>query len=439
MDMVRRNLFRARARGPGGRWRAVAALLLGGCLPAAAAAAPATRFAEQPDLSILSRNYPPSALAANVSSRVVMRCGITQEGRLDPCTVLSVEQPGYGFEPAALRVVRYFRLERPAEGFVEGASFQLAIRFEMMDEGQRPPDQRLVALTVDDLPWQSLGGPVPDDLPAWHGRLMAQLRAARVPVAGFVNEGKLEVDGTPVPERVQMLRDWLDLRAELGNHTWGHVDLHAVGDDAFRADILRGERVLRPLLAERGQSPRWFRHPYLRAGRSPEQRAQMRHFLSGHGYRVAPVTVDNSEWIWAGAYRKVLAEPAGRARDRQLRRLREGYVAYMIDKLDYYEGQSRDLLGYLLPQVWLVHANELNADTLATLVSAAKAKGYRFTTLDEALLDPAYERHEEGYDGPWGPSWLHRWAMAEGKARDFFAGEPETPRWVLDLAGVASE
>jgi hypothetical protein len=37
------------------------------------------------------------------------------------------------------------------------------------------PDRR-IAITIDDLPWQSLPGQAPADLPARHARLMAQLR-----------------------------------------------------------------------------------------------------------------------------------------------------------------------------------------------------------------------------------------------------------------------
>ncbi|KAG1224482.1 hypothetical protein G6F68_020106 [Rhizopus microsporus] len=95
---------------------------------------------------------------------------------------------------------------------------------------------------------------------------MAQLRQADVPVVGFVNENKLEVDGQVQPARVQMLRDWLDAGYVLGNHTYSHMDLNAKGVAAFQQDFLRGETVLRPLLAERGQVPQWMRHPYLRAG-----------------------------------------------------------------------------------------------------------------------------------------------------------------------------
>ncbi|KAF1709376.1 polysaccharide deacetylase [Pseudoxanthomonas kalamensis DSM 18571] len=301
------------------------------------------------------------------------------------------------------------------------------------------PDRR-IAVTIDDLPWQGIGNTPEDQLQARHAALIAQLKLAGVPITGFVNEGKLEVDGEQQPSRVVMLRDWLEAGFELGNHTHGHLDLHEIGLEAYEQDILQGERVLRPLLAEYGSAPRWFRHPYLRAGRTPEDRATLSAFLHDHGYRIAPVTVDNSEWIWAFAYVRVLDGQADVPdREAVLERLRHGYIPYMLNKIDYYEQQSQALLGYALPQVWLMHANELNAATFAELIAAVQRRGYRIVTLEDALRDPAYRRGEDGYNGRYGPSWLHRWAMAENKPREFYAGEPTVPQWVLDLAGVASE
>ncbi|CAN4277187.1 polysaccharide deacetylase family protein [Pseudoxanthomonas sp. LjRoot125] len=301
------------------------------------------------------------------------------------------------------------------------------------------PDRR-IAITIDDLPWQRMDKTPAAEVQARHAQLMAQLKQASVPVVGFVNEGKLEVDGQVQPARVVMLDYWLDGGFELGNHTHGHVDLHAVGLPAFQRDVLDGERVLRPLMAKRGQVPRWFRHPYLRAGRTPEERAALSTFLREHGYRIAPVTVDNGEWVWAFAYANVLdGQPDTPERAATLERLKRGYIPYMLNKVDYYEQQSQALLGYALPQVWLLHANELNAVAYAELVAGVQRRGYRVVTLDEAMRDPAYARGEEGYNGRYGPSWLHRWAMAEKKPKEFYAGEPVVPGWVLQLAGVESE
>ncbi|KFN41199.1 polysaccharide deacetylase family protein [Arenimonas oryziterrae] len=308
---------------------------------------------------------------------------------------------------------------------------------------------RRISITIDDLPWATIndgswpvaeGKSISAELSAHHDRLMAALAQAKVPVVGFVNEGKL-VAGTRVDTaRVHMLRDWLDAGADLGNHTYGHDDLHAVGLEAFEGEILHGEIFLRPLLAERDKTPRWFRHPYLRAGRTPEDKAALEAFLAEHGYRIAPVTVDTSDWVWAAAYRKTLANPGIQdgLREETLARLRHDYVPYMIAKIDYFEQQSIGLLGYNLPQILLMHANELNADTYAELIAAIRARGYRFVTLEEAVADPAYRR-ADAYTGKWGPSWIHRWAIGEKKPKEFFAGEPKVAPWVMELAGVDSE
>mgnify|MGYP003526577289 FL=1 len=298
---------------------------------------------------------------------------------------------------------------------------------------------RRIAVTTDDLPWQRMATTSPEALRTRHAALLEQLRLGGVPVIGFVNEDKLEIDGVEQPERVAMLEAWLDAGHTLGNHTYGHVDVHAVGIPAFEDAILRGERMLRPMLAKRGQTPEWFRHPYLRAGRSTEDKAAITAFLAAHGYRVAPVTVDNGEWVWAFAYARVLDTQADTPeRAAVLERLRLGYVPYMLNKLDYYERQSQALLGNALPQILLLHANELNAETYAELIAGIKRRGYHFVTLEDAMRDPAYAR-EDGYRGRYGPSWLHRWAMAEKKPKDFYAGEPVVPKWVMALAGVDSE
>lgn len=314
----------------------------------------------------------------------------------------------------------------------------LAPMFAAIAQAAPAPDRR-IAITIDDLPWQRIAGMPASTLQQRHAQLMQQLRLADAPVVGFVNEDKLEVEGTLQPSRVAMLRDWLDTGAELGNHTYGHLDLHVVGLPAYEQAILQGERQLRPLLAERGATPRWFRHPYLRAGRTQADKAAVVKFLEKHGYRVAPVTVDNGEWVWAFAYANVLdKQPDTPDRAATLRRLQRGYVPYMLAKVDYFERQSIALLGHAIPQVWLLHANELNAVAFAELVAGVRRRGYRTVPLDEAMRDPAYQR-VDGYTGRFGPSWLHRWAMAEKKAKAFYAGEPVVPKWVLELGGVESE
>ena len=306
-----------------------------------------------------------------------------------------------------------------------------------------PPDRR-ITITIDDLPWASGNDQAWNlDNPATarrikqhHRKLVSAMKKGDAPVIGFVNESKLYSDGQLQEKRLAMLEDWLDAGFTLGNHTYGHVSMHDVALDAYKENILKGEQHLKPMLAKRGQTPRWFRHPYLRAGRSIEDKMALQDFLTSNGYRIAPVTVDNGEWVYAFAYRKLLSK--GGDNKETLARLRRDYVPYMAAKVAFFERASIDLLGYNLPQILLMHANELNADTYGELIAAIRAQGYRFVTLEEAMLDPAYQRADT-FTGRYGPSWLHRWALAEKKPKVFYEGEPVVPKWVLELAEVESE
>ncbi len=54
--------------------------------------------------------------------------------------------------------------------------------------------------------------------------------------------------------------------------------------------------------------------------------------------------------------------------------------------------------------------------------------------IETALLDSAYASPDT-YVGPGGITWLHRWALTRKVDRSIFAGEPEAPEWVQQIAG----
>jgi hypothetical protein len=101
----------------------------------------------------------------------------------------------------------------------------------------------------------------------------------------------------------------------------------------------------------------------------------------------------------------------------------------------FYEQQSRSLLGYELPQVLLLHANRLNAQHLDDLIRMMRSRGYTFVSMAEAMQDPAYQRRA-AYTDAAGISWIQRWAMTEGRPREFYQGEPRVPAFVMEASGV---
>ena len=174
---------------------------------------------------------------------------------------------------------------------------------------------------------------------------------------------------------------------------------------------------------------RYFRHPYLHTGTSKEVRDRIDAFLKQHGYLVAPVTVDNSDYVFAAAYDRAVLK-----QDRtQERRIVEAYLKYMDAVFTYYEQQSTAIVGREIPQTLLLHANALNGRALDSLAFMLRGRGYRFIRLSEALEDPAYQTNDTYY-GPSGVSWLHRWALTQSRDKSIFAGEPVVPAWIEEAA-----
>ena len=287
---------------------------------------------------------------------------------------------------------------------------------------QRP--ERTVAITIDDLPVTAASASS-----SWSSvteRLLAALRRHDVPAVGFVNEGKLYVNGALERSRVALLEAWLAAGHELGNHTFAHRGAHATPLDEYLQGIERGETVTRPL-AQRARRPlRYFRHPQLHAGRSLEYRRGVERFLAARGYTIAPVTVDNQEWVYARAY--VVARQ--RSDTALTERVVNDYLRHLDRAFAYSEAVSRTLFDREIPLVLLLHANEINADYLGTVLDRLRERGYRFVPLERALADSAY-RSRDTYMGPVGPSWLIRWAHTRGVT---IPDEPREERYVAELA-----
>jgi peptidoglycan/xylan/chitin deacetylase (PgdA/CDA1 family) len=297
-----------------------------------------------------------------------------------------------------------------------------------------PPPSRRVAVTIDDLPGPP-GSVLRGDLGAFQAmtaKLLAALKASGTPAIGFVNEGKLAPNGEREAARVALLEAWLDAGMDLGNHSYSHRSLNRIPLDDFEKDAVRGENTTKALLAKRGRTLRYFRHPFLHTGRSLDVKRGFESFARDRGYKIAPVTHDNGEWIFASAYAK--AGDAGDAASQK--KVFAAYVPYMEAKFDYWERTSRALFGREIPQVLLIHANSLNADAYPELANMMKARGYRFISLDGALEDPAF-RSRDTFTGAGGISWLHRWTLTEGKTP--LPDEPSVPKFVLEAAGVEGE
>ena len=282
--------------------------------------------------------------------------------------------------------------------------------------------ERVVALTFDDLPLTSEVCE-PAVARAVTEKILEVLAEADAPAVGFVNASR--TCGEPAAGlRDEVLKAWLDAGHDLGNHTWSHPDIEGTPLAAYLEDVDRGAAPVDSLLQLRGRRLVWFRHPFLHVGDTPGKKAGLAAHLAENGWRVAPVTVDNQEWVYAYVYQAAL----GIGDTALVARVAQAYIDHIDDAFAYFEARSREVVGREVPQVLLLHANRLNADLLEPLLARIRARGYRFVGLAEAMEDPVYAR-EDPYTGRGGPSWIERWGIAAG-------GEPSRgPRehpWVAE-------
>lgn len=275
---------------------------------------------------------------------------------------------------------------------------------------------REVAITIDDLPRGGDSGCEAAPLLAMTKKLLAPFRENRIPLTGFVV-------GSRCPQvQAQALKLWIDAGAELGNHTFNHVALNETPADEYIAGIRRAED---PIAKVTGVKPRYFRYPFLQEGATAESRQAVIDYLSSHGYRNAPVTLDDSDYMFARVYAVALEKG-----DHALaQKVADAYVPYMDSIFAFFEQRSIAVTGHEVRQILLIHASQLNADMMPRLLAMIKARGYQFVSLDRALADEAYKMPDL-YVGRGGFSWIHRWAKSAGM--DFHTGEPDEPKWITD-------
>src|SRR5215470_14467061 len=281
---------------------------------------------------------------------------------------------------------------------------------------QNPPPppaskvDRQISITIDDLPASAaihMSGAEIVDMTA---KLLAALKQQQVPAVGFVNERRLYYNLAQTSDTIKALNLWLDNGFELGNHTFAHTSLNRAGLKGFEDDVIQGEPLLKLLLAQHGQTLRYFRHPYLDTGRDLQTRREADAFLTQRGYRIAPVTLDGWDWNFAAIY-----DDARRRGDAALQQqIVTSYLAFHTTVFEFEENLSRSLLGYEPKQVLLLHANTLEADHLADLLDLLKKRGYRFITLENALSDDAYGLPDT-WVGEEGRGWIEHWAITRGQ------------------------
>jgi len=260
-----------------------------------------------------------------------------------------------------------------------------AVALPVFSSAQEPARPRRIAITIDDGPATGVGSNQLEPFVKVADALREVFVVEKIPAIMFVNERQLAVDGQR-DARVAVLHRWLEAGLELGNHTYSHPRIGEMDLPRYLDDIVKGEVVTRPLLEARHKKLVWFRYPYLATGTGDTAKA-VEDFLAVRGYRIAPVTVDYADYNHAGIYSRHLRAGDQAKADEQFATMMQALDV----SFDRCEKRSVEVLGYELPQVLLIHCNEMNALTLRRALQRMRDRGYTFVTLDEAMEDPAYK------------------------------------------------
>jgi peptidoglycan/xylan/chitin deacetylase (PgdA/CDA1 family) len=287
---------------------------------------------------------------------------------------------------------------------------------------------RTVALTFDDLP---LAGAMQhltsaEKLAATravNSAILKTLRQHHAWAIAFVNESKVIADGHENENRA-ILRDWIRQGGELGNHTYSHADLNSMSVEDFEKEIVDGEPSVRSLMAEKGKPLRYFRFPFDHTGDTAQKHDAIAAFAQNRGYQMTACTIENADWIFTRAYELML----DRHDTKSAQHLRKEYLEFTRKEVEYYGQLSQQIFGHEIPQVFVLHANRLNADTLDQVLNIFEKLSYRFVTLGEAQADPAYKTPDT-FLTAFGPMWAYRWAKERNVKVDGRL-EPQEPAWV---------
>jgi peptidoglycan/xylan/chitin deacetylase (PgdA/CDA1 family) len=283
--------------------------------------------------------------------------------------------------------------------------------------------QRCVAITLDDP--NTYEKPILSTQER-NDRILATLKANHLRIALFVCGKRVDDENGKM-----LLRKWDNAGHMICNHSYSHIYYNSkkLSFETYADDFRKGEGIIKGY----ENFTKLYRYPYLKEGDTVEKRDAMRELLASIGYRSGEVTIDASDWyIDDRMTARLKIDPKADTRP-----YLNYYLSHIMDRAEYYDKLSQDVLGRSIKHTVLLHHTLLNALYLGDLISEFKRRGWKVISADEAFTDPVFDRKPNTI--PAGESLL--WALAkesgryDGKLR--YPGEDDSyEKDAMDKAGL---
>lgn len=249
----------------------------------------------------------------------------------------------------------------------------LIVIFNMMLMPSAMSADRMIAITIDDLPFVG-------DARQFHlNKIIKTLTQYAIPATGFIIASEVRKSDYPVLQRFR------DAGLELGNHSMTHANANSMPLNNYLAEIETSDALLSSVMT----TPKYYRFPYLAEGRG-ENKKTIANLLKSKGYQVAPVTIDSKDY----KYNQLLMAVPEWERRQFLSQLKPIYLDYIWKQTK----KAEKSIAKNKPQILLVHANLLTTYTLPDIIAMFQSRGYRFVTLQEAL-NGRYAKGNASVDG----------------------------------------
>lgn len=286
----------------------------------------------------------------------------------------------------------------------------------MAVKAQQP---KYVTITFDDVPIHGEFTLPQQSLKEINQQILATLDKYKITATGFVNEGHLQHD----PALLQsLLSDWHQHGHKLGNHTFSHISYHQTDLATYLADIQKGATISQTVLGQ--QKQQFFRPPYLHAGDTNASQQLLEQSLEKLGLRLVPVTMENADYVFDAPYTTRLQHKQVTA----ARAYQQQYLAFTERRFDFYHRANEKMFAEPVPQILMLHVNQLNADSLDRILLSLQSRGYQFQSLEQTLQHPIYAQPTRAFK--FGIHWLYRWDKAGDNKVDW-ATEPEPAKDVF--------